>query len=341
MQIKTFKAPDLAMALSRARAEFGPDALVLATNELRGRLGLTSVEITVARARSEASRSSHTQGQGRGAGEPAEPGSSLRAAVGALVDSGLSAELAARFARSASRGLSREGDATSLIAAAEQGMKELVSFVARPLRPRVLFIVGPPGAGKTTTTAKLAARWRQRGDQPVVFANADDRKPGAEQQASAYSRQLGLTLCRVAEPADLLRAMRQAGRRGSVLVDTAGIGASDSERLRALGRLRGAIGGAEVALLVPAGVHREEARRIVERFRPLGPTCLGLSRVDDGCRLGELVTAIVPTGMPLAFITSGHDVRSRLEEASPRGLTALLLRSGFSPATAEEARHGL
>ena len=48
MRLKPFQAPDLARALTLARQELGPDALVLATNEIRGRMGLTSVEITVA-----------------------------------------------------------------------------------------------------------------------------------------------------------------------------------------------------------------------------------------------------------------------------------------------------
>jgi flagellar biosynthesis protein FlhF len=261
------------------------------------------------------------------------------AAVRALIRSGLSVDLARRFARAAARSADGVGrDTTRLASAAEDAFGELLRFASTPLASRVLFVAGPPGAGKTTTVAKLAARAGLTDRGPVVFAAADTERVGALEQAQVFSRHLGLCLARVASRRDLARAVDRAGRRGTVLVDTAGIGTADADRLSALADLREACPDASLALLVPAGLHRDEARQVIERFAPLRPSCVGFSRVDDGGRLGELVTAVAPTGWPVAFFTTGHRVPQDLENASPRGLAARLLRAGCESADRPEAR---
>jgi flagellar biosynthesis protein FlhF len=379
MQIKTFHAPDLASALARARAELGPDALVLATNEMRGRLGLTSIEITVAVDRKSESETGETTrlrdelielrqrlhaserrlgpvttagttparrhlppGTGtlpaRSHRPPAtaeaptlragELPAALRAAVEALVRAGLSRDLALRFARSAARDLGAATDTERLAAATTGAMGELLTFAERPLESRVLFVVGPPGAGKSTTVAKLAARAVLDDRTRIVLAQADTERVGALEQSRVYARHLELELVAVHDPKQLSEAQRLAGPRGTVLVDTAGIGARDLERLDALLRLRSTVPEARVALLLPAGLHRLEARRVLQRFAPLEPSFVAISRVDDAARPGELVTAVAQAGLPLGFLTNGHRVPDDLQEATPRTLAALLLRSG-------------
>jgi flagellar biosynthesis protein FlhF len=389
MRIKTYVAADLATALASARAEVGPDALVLETKEVRGRLGLSRVEITVAVDRpnpggelgtsppraggptthrkngwptpaerpagglvrgsaelssSPASSDRVTAGLRPAVHDPAQLvdfdglNPALRTAVDTLVRSGLSQDLALRFARIASTDLQAGGDGRRLAAAAERAMERLVHFAPTPTRPRVLFVVGPPGAGKTTTAAKLAGRIARRGEQPVILAQADTDRVGANEQACLYSSLLGLRFAPVSNPDDLGRIVRGAQREATLVVDTSGIGSADGDRLRRLAQLRRVVASPQMALLVPAGLHRDEARRVLERFEPVRPTCVALSKVDDGGCIGELVTAIAPTRLPLAFLTNGHRVPDHLVEASPRRLAALLLQSGFRSSPQQEMR---
>jgi flagellar biosynthesis protein FlhF len=356
MHLKTYKAPDLASALAMARAELGPDALVLATNEIKGGLGLTTVEITVAAERAapaaplplaheeravapiaremprvapEAMREPRRTPRRieRRAERGAEPAPSLRGASLALVRAGLSKELAMRFARIAfSHGASRGvGDEV-----AGQALAEIVAV--RPLeRARTLFVVGPPGCGKTTTAAKLAARWTLDGARDVVLAQADADRVGAVEQASLFARHLGLRHVAIRAASDLAALDGRTGLGSSILVDTAGVGERDRERLERLAELRRTARAADVAVLLPAGLHRDAARRILDRFAPLEPTHVVLSKVDDGVRVGELVTAVEPTGLPIALVTTGHRVPYDLEDASPSCLANLLFRSGFEP----------
>ena len=74
------------------------------------------------------------------------------------------------------------------------------------------------------------------------------------------------------------------------------------------------------ALLLPAGLNRQAASAVVERFGGLRPSCAVLSKVDDGARPGELVAALAPSRIPLAFLTNGHRVPEDLQPASPRSL---------------------
>lgn len=334
MLLKTYRAPDLAAALAQARAELGPDALVLATSEVSGELGLTAVEVTVGslRRRPEAA----TWGRAAAAESPpvrppapaGAPGAeAIEAAARALVASGVSEDLARRFARIASRHLPTSATTRRLAEAAESAIEEIVPLAPLPLRARCLFLVGPPGSGKTTTAAKLVARMAGSADRPVFFAAADMERVGAIEEADIYARHAGAILALVEGPEDLARALEDAGERGTVVVDTAGVGAKDAARLERLGALRESAPGAEVAVLLPAGLDRHEASRVLDRFAAAGPTCAAISRVDDGGRLGELVTAVAGAGVPLSFVTTGHRIPDDLETVSARSLALMLLSS--------------
>jgi flagellar biosynthesis protein FlhF len=355
MLLKTYRAPDLAAALAAARREMGPDALVLGTSEHRGGLGLEAVEVTVAAPRAgspagaEASASASPSppsassvappaapAPGRSSDAPEGIPAPLRAAASALVAAGVSEDLARRFARIAAHETGARPGAHAVAVAVERSMARLLEFATPPFGARCLMVVGPPGCGKTTTVAKIAARVALAGERRVFLAAADGDRVGALEQAEIYARHCGAVLARVDSADDLARAVADAGERGTVIVDTPGIGAADRDRFAGLAALRASVPGAAVAVLLPAGLHHLEAARVLERFAPLRPACAAFSRVDDAGRVGELVTALAAARLPLAFVTDGHRIPDDLARASARGLTALLLRSGRDAIAAAE-----
>jgi flagellar biosynthesis protein FlhF len=344
MLLKTYRGPDLETALASARAEMGPDALVLGTAEKKSRLGMPVVEVTVGAPRgstqdgpddalprlAEEVRELRQQLKPERKRPPAEaagetaPAGAMAEAVAALMAAGLTSDLAHRFA-----GMSAgETGAGAVAAAAARGMQSLMSFARVPEERSCLFVIGPPGAGKTTTVAKLAARAAVAGKRSIFFAQADCERIGSFEQAEIYSRHIGATPALIDSTEDLLCVIEEAGDEGMVLVDTPGIGAEDHDRLETVSELRSLVPEAAVALLVPAGIHRAEAGRVLDRFEPLEPTCAALSKVDDGAMPGELVSALAPRELPLAFFTNGHHIPDSLQPASPHGLAALLLRDG-------------
>ncbi|NJN06424.1 MAG: hypothetical protein HC814_08735 [Rhodobacteraceae bacterium] len=96
-------------------------------------------------------------------------------------------------------------------------------FSFKPLTDKVyarpLMLVGPPGAGKTIATAKLATRARRAGHRPLVITT-DTRRAGGVEQLQAFTRILGLELATATSPTTLAEAAGTAD--AGVLIDTAG-----------------------------------------------------------------------------------------------------------------------
>ena len=348
MLIKTYHGPDLPGVLSRVRAELGADALVLGTSERPGRLGLPVVEVTAAVPRESVQperggdttlaalaseirqlrgvlgrNDAKAPGRREKAAAPrrATPAADTSSNANANDDSQVEALVATGLARDLARRLGGSRDSMT------RGLAQLLSFAPLPADARCLFVVGPPGAGKTTTVAKVVARQRSAG-RPVWFAVADHDRIGGLEQARIYSRHIGASMVRIDSPGALRSSLARAGDHGLVVVDTCGVGGSDATRLRELRELRSVAPDAAMALLLQTGLHRDEAARVMERFDSLDPTCIGLSRTDDGSRPGELVTALAGRKLPLAIFTTGHAVPDDMERATPRQLAALLLRGG-------------
>ncbi len=353
MVLKTYRAPDLQTALARARRELGPNALVMATREEKGSLGIRGVEVTVgverpARPRgdgdllrrlarqvaleSERREARATTPTSAPAGTSSAPPrddvhQALDAATQVLIRAGLDADLALRFSRIAEREAGLRPDASDLARATERAMAGLVPLTGLPLEQRCLIVAGPPGVGKTTTAAKLAACARG----PVWFATADQERIGAVEQARIFSASLGARFASIESGADLARLLREAPRNATVLVDKPGIGAGDSARMERLGELRDAATDAAMILMMPAGLQRDVAASTLERFDSFEPDCAAFSKIDDGGRIGELVTALLPTRIPLSFTTHGHRVPDDLSVASARGLVSMMLRQKAAP----------
>jgi hypothetical protein len=213
MLLKTYRAPDLATALAEARAELGPDALVLATTEVPGRLGLSGIEVTVGAARPAlgapagdgdtvrhlareverlrsrmdispapsapaAAPQSAAAGDGRAAPDTPKisTGPALRAAVAALVASGLSDDLAERFARIASRALPAGGDPKGLAA-------EMIRLQAvRRTRPGVAF----PSDDRFQKEFEAEFLYEETEDQLTVLEEIKSRARAISAQSSDH-----------------------------------------------------------------------------------------------------------------------------------------------------------
>jgi flagellar biosynthesis protein FlhF len=154
------------------------------------------------------------------------------------------------------------------------------------LRLPVLMLVGPPGAGKTTLAAKLAARM---GERRALLVSTDISRPGGIAQLEEYARALGLPVAVATDAEALARLIAgAAGRR--VLIDTAGIASGDDD---ARDRLAGFIAASGTAplLVLPADSAAEEAAAMARFFVALGARSLLPTRLDLVHRLGGLLAA--------------------------------------------------
>lgn len=160
------------------------------------------------------------------------------------------------------------------------------SELAALLRHPVLLLFGPPGAGKTTLAAKLAARL---GEREPLLVSTDTGRPGGVAQIAEYADALGLATVAAEDAAALERVVADAVGR-SVVIDTAGLAPGDAAACEAMAALIAA-GGAEPVLVMPADLAAEEAVAMVRFFAPLRANTLLPTRLDLVLRLGGMLAA--------------------------------------------------
>lgn len=200
----------------------------------------------------------------------------------------------------------------------------------------VIALVGPTGAGKTTTAAKLAARYAARHRaRDVALVSIDRERTGAREQLHALGRRLGVSVCD-ADNADALgRALEQLGDYPLVLVDTAGYGVRDRALLRQILWLRSSAR-LRSLLVLPANAHPHDLTEIARRYRPAAPEGVVLTKLDESGRLGAALSVLAQQQLPLAYTCSGQLVPEDLEAAGADGLIDILGRQASERRAAEK-----
>jgi flagellar biosynthesis protein FlhF len=207
----------------------------------------------------------------------------------------------------------------------------------------VIALVGPTGAGKTTTVAKLAARFAARHRaRDVALVTTDTERAGAREQLHALGRRLGITVCEAEGPEALNRTLDQLADYPLVLVDTAGYAARDRALLSQILWLRTARR-VRSLLVLPANAHPHDLAEVIRRYRPAAPEGVVLTKTDETGRLGAALSVLVKQDLSLAYTTSGQQVPGDIEAADPARLVAALekLRRAADNPLMTEDRHAV
>lgn len=186
---------------------------------------------------------------------------------------------------------------------------------------RPLLLVGPPGAGKTMTTVKLATRLTLGGVRPTVI-NADQNRAGASAQLSLLCKLLRAEF--IDSASGRARPKRQRARPRPTLIDLPGMDPFDDDDMNTLRSMIDDVSGV-AALVLPAGLDAEDSAEIAGRFHAAGATALIPTRLDLSRRLGGLVAAA--RAAPLALTEAGTSGRiiDSLEPVTPAFLADRLL----------------
>ncbi len=188
----------------------------------------------------------------------------------------------------------------------------------------VIALVGPTGAGKTTTAAKLAARFAQRHRaRDVALVTTDTERAGASEQLHILGRRLGITVCEANGPEALSEALEQLADYPLVLVDTAGHGLRDRALLGQILWLRAAQR-VRSLLVLPANAHPHDLGEVVRRYRPASPEGVVLTKLDETGRLGSALSVMVQHGLSVAYTTDGQQVPADLAAADAMRLVTTL-----------------
>lgn len=188
----------------------------------------------------------------------------------------------------------------------------------------VIALVGPTGAGKTTTIAKLAARFAsEHGARNVALVTTDTSRIGGREQLYSYGRQLGVAVHEADSDAALIGLLQRLQDYRLVLVDTAGLGQRDRALASQLNWLRAARQ-VSTLLVLPANSHYADLDEVVRRFAPANPQGVVLTKVDETGRLGSALSVVVDHQLPLTWITDGQRVPEDLHRANAPSLVLRL-----------------
>lgn len=342
MQVKEFRQPTVREAFQAIRDEFGPSALVLSSELVsargwRGWVGQREVCVT---AQAPDGWSPDLEGRSSGSdGRPADtiddvspfvpvatPGAAPApvAAIGSLaarlMAAGIQAELAEAVAAGVPVKQQRALTADGVRKALE---RHLASHVAGDEAfARVEVFVGPPGVGKTTTIAKIAAQERARRKRTVGIVAADAFRAGAVEQLRTLAAIIGAPF-RVARTADDMQQALAASRQ-TLLVDTAGRSPKDDD-VRDVRRMLGGRLDVRTHLVIPADTSLRTAKRMLTQFADARPDRVIVSRLDEAEAPAELFGWLLTVGLPLSYVTTGQRVPEDLERTTPAVLAAVLL----------------
>ncbi len=185
----------------------------------------------------------------------------------------------------------------------------------------VFALVGPTGVGKTTTTAKLAARCVARhGASRVALVTTDGYRIGAFEQLRIYGKLLGVMVHSVRDAADLEIALEELRHKHIVLIDTAGASQRDKMVGEQIAML--AAGGSRVQRLLCLNTTStvETLDEVVQAFRGDGLAGCVFTKLDEANGIGGALDVAIRHKLPLSFVADGQRVPEDLHLADRRQL---------------------
>lgn len=371
MRILKFEGATMREAIAKAKAELGDQAVIISSRQVRRGLLGTAIEISAAidddsdeRAADMSSPAFTKHVAPRPAPRP-EPAPdlekliaplkselrSLRAIVRSSANEAagigkLESELVAlrqlveKLAQPAARAAEPASPASIAEAVAAAATKRRTKDTELPLiagsTARVVMLVGPTGAGKTTTLAKLAAHAALVEGRRVRVITIDTFRVGGVEQIRTYTDLIGVPLTVLERPADLADAVDTPDEL--VLVDTAGRSPLDTGPLHEVASAIAPLGELEVHLVIPATTSPDGIDALVRRYAPLSPARLLFTKLDEQDTTPELLLAPRRTRLPITWVTTGQAVPEDLEQPTAHRLGELAARGVARPSTPTHTR---
>lgn len=213
----------------------------------------------------------------------------------------------------------------ALTALIERDMRCAPPVTPLPGRREIVTLIGPTGAGKTTTLAKLAGYYHLKEGLRVGLVTVDSYRVGAIEQLQTYADILQLPLRTAANAEELRIALSELDDVDLILIDTAGRSPFDSSKMDDLHEIVRVSASNHVLLVMSLLTGPKMLSRIASQFATANPTSLVLTKIDEIPSAGSLMSVAREISCPVSYLTTGQDVPDQIEPAHPVRMARLIL----------------
>jgi flagellar biosynthesis protein FlhF len=183
----------------------------------------------------------------------------------------------------------------------------------------VFAVVGPTGVGKTTTIAKIAARFVLRHSvDELGLVSTDTYRIGARQQLANFARILRAPMHVAESSEELRRVLDGFSSKKLVLIDTAGMSQRDVRLANQFETLRVEGHRVRTVLTLSAGADRGCLAEALKVFQSANPEALIVTKLDEAAALGGVLSLAIRAAMPIAYLSDGQRVPEDLHLAAPK-----------------------
>lgn len=185
----------------------------------------------------------------------------------------------------------------------------------------VFALIGSTGVGKTTSIAKLAARYVLRhGQRHVALVTTDSYRIGAHEQLMTYGRLLGIPVQVASDHKELRRTLNSLSDKRLVLIDTAGMSQRDVRISEQFATLADSGIPISTLLVLSATAHTSVVRETISAFSAVPLDGVILTKLDEAASLGGVLSTVINQRLPLVFTTNGQRVPEDLQPARAEAL---------------------
>lgn len=349
MKLKRFVATDTRSAMQQIKATFGPDAVILSSHHVEGGVEIVAAidfdESILTTKSAIASAEPASQAEQYSAHAPLDDmkqeiktlrgmlEAQLRGTVGGseplhtvllqkLLYLGVSHTTAATWARSVNPDLNQQRAWQTILAQVTEQIP--IRDVGRIEEGGVYAFVGPTGVGKTTTLAKIAARFSLRfGADNLGLVTMDTYRIAAQEQLVLYGKILGVNVCVAQDEVSLARVLRQLSDKKLILIDTAGMNPADERVAQQMQVLSTYLQSISKVLVLPATSHYQVLIDAIKRYQANQVDQCILTKLDESLAVGGALSAVIESRLGVSYLTHGQRVPEDIKMATRHQLVEL------------------